>query len=354
MFYPTAFQVAQVHKYLQTKGVSEQMVKSSENNVVSLGLTVAWVARRLGVAPATLRTWDRRYGLAPTDRSVGGHRRYNNVDLARLELMRRYVMDGVPAAEAARAALAADVSEASEDLLVDLNQINEIADQNQSTNSVNLNARAGGGAVIPIPGGSNSARGLAKAANSLDFASCNRIIETNLKENGVIPTWNELLIPVLTNVGKRWEETGEGIETEHLLTEVISGQMKKFIDRLRAPINPRTVLLACAPYELHSLPLYAVGAGLAERNIGTKILGARMPVDALENAIRKTAPAAVLMWAQMDASASVPDLQTLLSIRPAPLVLLAGAGWPQQMPIGLKRTHDLNSTVCAISEAVSH
>ena len=26
-------------------------------------LTVAAVARRLGVAPATLRTWDRRYGL---------------------------------------------------------------------------------------------------------------------------------------------------------------------------------------------------------------------------------------------------------------------------------------------------
>ncbi|MEY3734595.1 MAG: hypothetical protein RL347_1954, partial [Actinomycetota bacterium] len=30
------------------------------------GLTVAAVARRLGVAPATLRTWDRRYGLGPS------------------------------------------------------------------------------------------------------------------------------------------------------------------------------------------------------------------------------------------------------------------------------------------------
>ena len=30
-------------------------------------LTVAAVARRLGVAPATLRTWDRRYGLGPTE-----------------------------------------------------------------------------------------------------------------------------------------------------------------------------------------------------------------------------------------------------------------------------------------------
>jgi MerR family transcriptional regulator, light-induced transcriptional regulator len=332
--------------------VSEQAANTAPDNVVSLGLSVAWVARRLGVAPATLRTWDRRYGLTPTDRSIGGHRRYTNIDLARLELMRRYVMDGVPASEAARAALAADVSQAGEDLLVDLNQIDEIA--NDANNHVNVNARAGGGAVIPIPGGTNSARGLARAANALDVTSCNRIIESSLKENGVIPTWNDLLLPVLSNVGKRWEETGEGVEVEHLLTEVVSSQMKKFADRLRAPINPRTVLLTCAPYELHSLPLYAVAAGLSERNIGTKVLGARTPIEAVESSIKKTAPAAVLMWAQMDASASVADLQKLVGLRPAPLILLAGPGWPTQMPLGLKRTNDLNSTVCAISEAVSY
>jgi len=334
--------------------VREQVTGSAPDNVVSLGLSVAWVARRLGVAPATLRTWDRRYGLAPTDRSCGGHRRYNNLDLARLELMRRYVMDGVPAAEAARAALAADVSQAGEDLLTDLNQIDEIANDSITINTVNLNARSGGGSVIAIPGGTNSARGLARAANALDTTSCNRIIETSLKEVGVVTTWNELLLPVLTSVGKRWAETGEGVETEHLLTEVVSTQMRKFADRLRTPINPRTVLLACAPYELHTLPLYAVAAGLSERSIGTKMLGARTPVDAVESSIKKTSPAVVLMWAQMDASSSIQDLQKLLAMRPAPLILLAGPGWPSQMPIGLKRTNDLNSTVCAISEAVSY
>ena len=34
-------------------------------------LTVAAVARRLGVAPATLRTWARRYGLGPSDHPPG-------------------------------------------------------------------------------------------------------------------------------------------------------------------------------------------------------------------------------------------------------------------------------------------
>ena len=52
-------------------------------------LPVAAVARRLGVAPATLRTWDRRYGLGPSGHTTGRHRRYAAADLARLELMLR-------------------------------------------------------------------------------------------------------------------------------------------------------------------------------------------------------------------------------------------------------------------------
>ena len=61
-------------------------------------LTVAAVARRLGVAPATLRTWDRRYGITPTDRTSGGHRRYTPEDVALLDRMRRLVIQGLPPA----------------------------------------------------------------------------------------------------------------------------------------------------------------------------------------------------------------------------------------------------------------
>ena len=51
-------------------------------------LTVSGAARRLGIAPGTLRTWDRRYGVGPTDHTRGRHRRYSAADMARLELMR--------------------------------------------------------------------------------------------------------------------------------------------------------------------------------------------------------------------------------------------------------------------------
>ncbi|NEA12181.1 MerR family DNA-binding transcriptional regulator, partial [Streptomyces sp. SID10692] len=44
------------------------------------GLTTGAVARLLGVAPTTLRSWDRRYGLGPATREGGRHRRWTAAD----------------------------------------------------------------------------------------------------------------------------------------------------------------------------------------------------------------------------------------------------------------------------------
>ncbi|MEP7766094.1 MerR family transcriptional regulator [Sanguibacter sp. 25GB23B1] len=82
----------------------------AESGSTSPGLAVAAVARRLGVAPATLRTWDRRYGLGPSGHSAGAHRRYSDDDVARLMVMRRLALDGVAPVDAARSALALDLS----------------------------------------------------------------------------------------------------------------------------------------------------------------------------------------------------------------------------------------------------
>ena len=47
-----------------------------------VGFSVGTVARRLGVAPSTLRTWNRRYGIGAQELSPGRHRRYMGEDFS--------------------------------------------------------------------------------------------------------------------------------------------------------------------------------------------------------------------------------------------------------------------------------
>lgn len=66
---------------------------------------VAAVAKALGIAPATLRTWARRHGVGPTVHTTGTHRRYGESDIARLFLMRSFILRGATASEAAKLSL---------------------------------------------------------------------------------------------------------------------------------------------------------------------------------------------------------------------------------------------------------
>src|SRR5438270_10344234 len=65
------------------------------------GLPIQQVSTLLGVPAPTLRSWERRYGLPSTRRSTGGHRRYSEIELHQLRLMRDEVAHGRRAADAA-------------------------------------------------------------------------------------------------------------------------------------------------------------------------------------------------------------------------------------------------------------
>jgi DNA-binding transcriptional MerR regulator len=321
------------------------------------GLTVAAVARRLGVAPATLRTWDRRYGLGPSEHAAGAHRRYSAVDVARLDLMRRLVNAGAPPGEAARAALDTDVHPEPPlagplPTLPDDDALDPgVAGVDLDPLLAQLTGAPGGGHVIPLPSGSPAVRGLARAAMSLDSVACIQIVRDTLESRGVVWTWDNMLAPVLVGIGQQWADTGRGVEVEHMLSESVISALTGVTTRLRRPVNPRPVLLASAADELHSLPLFAVAAALAERQVGSRVLGARVPHDALAGAIRRTGPCVVLVWSSLEAPGAADSLGTLPALRPAPLVLAAGPGWGHRLPDGVTGVHDLVDAVTRICAA---
>lgn len=299
-------------------------------------LSVAAVAKRLGVAPATLRTWDRRYGLGPSEHSSGAHRRYTPEDVARLEAVVRLLQLGASPSEAARAALELDLT-APEVMAPDIHD--------------EALGRPGGGTVVAIPGGTPSARGLARAAMALDAPGCQRIITDSLERRGVIATWDRLLAPVLVGIGLKWEASGSGVEVEHMLTETTVAAMQSVVASLSHPVNQRSVLLACAPDDLHSLPLFTVAAALAERRVSTRVLGARVPHESLLAAAKRTGPGAILVWSQRAETGGLGRLPELLDARPAPVVLLGGPGWEDASATGLTHVYDLTEAVTKVTAA---
>ena len=267
------------------------------HDVVEEKLTVAAVARQIGVAPATLRTWDRRYGLGPSEHNDGEHRRYCPGDVARLMTMRRLIVAGVSPAEAAEQARNFKGVIKVKKIVKEFEVREEVVDA------------------------------LYKALQSFDRAFIEETLAHEIAEYGVEGAWSDVIVPTLFLIGQDWETEQKGIEVEHLFSEILKRTMHNRVVELKKPLNTRPVLLAAVGEELHSLPVYALAAALCDRNIQTYVLGARTPLAALSAMISRCAPPAIFLWAQLPKNAESKYWQDMPSIRPAPRIVVGGPGW---------------------------
>lgn len=288
-------------------------------------LTVAAVARRLGVAPATLRTWDRRYGLGPSIHEAGEHRRYCPIDVARLMLMRRLISTGVSPCDAAITAK-------------------------------NHKVKGGTGVTKKLSpefeGREDLIDAIHKAAKRCDRAFIESELRKDLSKHGVISSWSQVIVPLLFLIGKDWQETGKGVDVEHLLTEILKRVLRESVEEIKRPVNARPVLLASVGEELHCLAVHALAAALAERKIETCFLGSRTPLQALSGMVARSAPPAIFLWAQLEENALPEFFRNLPAVRPAPRILLGGPGWDRNACSGVVFVEDITQACLEIERAV--
>jgi DNA-binding transcriptional MerR regulator len=321
-------------------------------------LSVGSAAARLGVAPATVRSWERRYGLGPAGRSSGGHRRYTAADLAVLLRMQQLFDAGLSPAAAAREALAersgrppgecgAEEAEGS-----DLTGTgNQSADGIEPAVGPRLRRRSGGpgGRVLAVPGASDQVRGLARAASRLDDDSIAGQLGDLLVHHGVAHTWDAVLRPVFRAVGHRWARSGDAIEVEHLLSEVTVEALRAYRAFLPKPAAARPVLLASGSADQHTLPLHVLAAALTERHLPARLMGGRLPGAAVGLATRRTGAVAVFVWRQLRPPADDEEGSELARLpmgRTVRAVVVGGPGWDSEvLPAGVRQAHDLSSAM---------
>lgn len=240
-------------------------------------LTVAAVARRLGVAPATLRTWDRRYQLGPSAHSAGSHRRYTGDDVARLMVMRSLTLDGVAPSEAARVALTAGANEEI-----------EVVTGVRSPRLVSVDGNFGHGRPTPT--------GVVDALLAFDEATCRHLLE--IPDRGdVLSWWTDLVEPARDALAERTVLARPGEDHDVLLQSAVLAALRARTKGLQMAhvAGRRVVLLLAGPGEPRPLSVHVLAAALADHSIDARVVAGPIVAHRLLELATMTDPAAVVL-----------------------------------------------------------
>src|SRR5829696_854040 len=229
-------------------------------------LRIGELSRRTGIGADTLRAWERRYDLLRPERSAGGFRLYGRGDEERVRAMKALIDSGVSAAEAAR--LATWRREPAE------------ARKTQPAGRVDA----------------DHAGRLQGALERFDEPDANAILDDALARFTVDAVVDQIALPAMREIGKRWESGEISIAQEHFATGVLRGRMLALGRNWGAGIGP-LALLACPSGERHDIGLIAFGLVLRERGWRIAFLGPDTPIETILDAADRLDPAAIVLAA---------------------------------------------------------
>jgi MerR family transcriptional regulator, light-induced transcriptional regulator len=239
------------------------------------------VSELTGVSSATLRAWERRYGIPTPSRTPSAYRLYSDEDVALIMKMRDLVKGGMAPAEAGRLLL-------SEPMAVS----------------------ASAPRLLPVPAPAPSPlpqQGPSQEPFEHDpfRVACDRIVDAtqrfdpDMLEEEVTKTltlgpavmiFERTIGPALARIGDLWQSGIITVAQEHLASNVIGSSLIHLL-RLAQPVGAtQQVALACFADEDHVLGLYGIGLRFASWGYRTLMLGARTPPPAIGRVVETLAP----------------------------------------------------------------
>lgn len=223
------------------------------------------VTELTGIPAATLRAWERRYGVPTPARTASSYRLYTDHDVQELKRLRDLCAGGLAIAEAARvvradrerpAAASTPVSEAPPAFEVAIERIVD-------------------------------------GVQRFDVEAIQVEVARAMYLGNAQEVFDRVFAPSLRRVGDLWHDGRISVAQEHLASEVL-GDAVRGLARLVQPSEPRwRVLLACVEGEEHVIGLRGVAIQLASWGIRSIDLGARTPPRAVADAAQHLNPDAV-------------------------------------------------------------
>ncbi len=217
------------------------------------------VSEQLGVPAATLRAWERRYGVPSPARTASAYRLYGDADVEVIRTMRDLVQGGMAPAEAARLVLAQRPAQG----------VGEGEDEDAYTSACNR---------------------IVEATHAFDPDALLLELGRALALGPAVSIFERTIGPALTRIGDLWHAGKITIAHEHLASQTIAGTLNDLL-RLTQPVDgARRVVLACFAEEDHQLGLYGVALRFAAWGFRGVMIGARTPPAALGRVVESIRP----------------------------------------------------------------
>lgn len=200
------------------------------------------VAEMTGVAPATLRAWERRYGRPRPQRTESGHRLYSQQDVAAIRELRSRADAGEPLAHAATRPPAAPAVAALDDAWA------------------------------------SHRRRLLRAIERFDPQELERTYSDLLALFPIELVSDRLLRPTIELLGERWTQRDAGIAEEHFFSAFLRNKLGARLHHALPQARGPQLVTACLPGERHEFGLLLFG--LAASGLGYRLLhlGPDLPV----------------------------------------------------------------------------
>jgi MerR family transcriptional regulator, light-induced transcriptional regulator len=218
------------------------------------GIPIASVEQSTGIARATLRIWERRYGFPHPGRDLRGERSYPEEQVRKLRLV---------------ADLMARGHRPGRLMALSVSQLSALAGPGSE--------RSAGANPVSDP--------VLDPLRSHDVPALSRLLEESIRSQGLAGFVTERMPAMNDNVGLVWAQGDLEVYEEHLYSEVVQQVVRSHIARLPAPRLPGPrVLLATLPEELHGLGLLMAQALLSLEGCPCTSLGVRVPLAQIVSA----------------------------------------------------------------------
>jgi methanogenic corrinoid protein MtbC1 len=253
----------------------------SESNQIDSLYNLSLVLNETGLKPDVLRAWERRYDLPKPQRSSGGHRLYSRQDISTIKWLQTRQAEGISIKHATD--LWKKLVIAGQDPIKDYKRGGAHAQDLSPVEGVQLDVMR---------------NKWLEACLAFNRHQADDILNEAFALYPIERICVEILQQGLSEVGERWYRGSVTVQQEHFVSAQVMRRVESLINATPDPTREKTILVGCAPGELHTYPSLFLSLMLRRRGYKVIDLGADIPLDQLQPTIATIQPDLVLMVAQ--------------------------------------------------------